>query len=273
MSTKHGEFAGSIPATYDAHLGPLLFEFSAADLAARVATAVPNAARVLEVACGTGISTEHLHGQLSDGAQLLATDLNQAMVDFAVNKRGALPNVEWRVADALALPFETGEFDAVVCQFGVMFFPDKALGIGEMTRVLKPDGLLAFNVWDSFDHNRIASIAHETIARYFDDAPPEFLRVPFGFAAVDPIKALLHDAGFHGIGIDVVVETVECPDPYHAAKGIVEGNPGILEIRDRATADPETIVQDLARELQASFGPPPLKIPLQEIVFTAIKPG
>ena len=272
MTGTHSDFVGSIPAIYDRHLGPLFFEFTAADLAARVSAVVPHGARVLEVACGTGISTEQLRAQLSDHAEIVATDLNQSMIDFAMATRGGLANVSWRTADALALPFAADAFDGLICQFGIMFFPDKAKGLGEMAHVLKPGGLLAFNVWDSFDHNRAAAIAHETIARYFDDEPPAFLQVPFGFAAIDPIKDLLHEAGFRKIGIDVVAATIERPDAHHVARGLVEGNPGILEIRERATADAETIVQALAGELQRAFGPAPLKIPLQEIVFTAVKP-
>jgi ubiquinone/menaquinone biosynthesis C-methylase UbiE len=272
MSSTHTQFVGSIPEIYDAHLGPLFFEFSAADLAERVGAVLPEGGRVLEVACGTGISSENLRQALPVTADILATDLNEAMVEFAKAKRGALPKVAFQLADALALPFEDEGFDAVVCQFGIMFFPDKAKGIAEMARVLKPGGLLAFNVWDSLKHNQVAEVALKAIASFFETDPPTFLALPFGYADIDPIKALMQQAGFEGLNIHVVATTIERPDARHLARGFVEGNPGIHEIRERATAEPETIVEAVADAFETAFGPAPLKIPLQEIVFTAVKP-
>jgi ubiquinone/menaquinone biosynthesis C-methylase UbiE len=272
MSTTHSQFIGSIPEIYDLHLGPLLFEFSAQDLAERVGAVVPDGGKVLEVACGTGISTDYLHRALGATTEVVATDLNEAMIDYARAKRGVLPGVTFEPADALALPFQDAGFDAVVCQFGIMFFPDKARGVAEMARVLKPGGLLAFNVWDSLRHNRVAQIALEAMARFFEDEPPKFLETPFGCAEIDPIKALIQQAGFSGFDIHVVTATVERPDARHMARGFVEGNPGIHEVRERATAEVETIVEAVAHAVEAAFGPAPLKIPLQEIVYTALKP-
>ncbi|MBT3334442.1 MAG: methyltransferase domain-containing protein, partial [Rhodospirillaceae bacterium] len=114
----HAQFVGSIPEIYDTHLGPLLFQFSGADLARRVAQARPGNIKLLEVACGTGIATEHLWQALSPQSEIVATDLNPAMLDFAKEKRGALQNVSYRQADVQELPFDDGSFDAVACQFG-----------------------------------------------------------------------------------------------------------------------------------------------------------
>ena len=124
-TSTHASFTGSIPETYDTYLGPLLFESPSADMAKRVSTALGKPARVLEVACGTGISTRHLAGALAPGSELTATDLNQAMLDHAQRVNGDLTGVSYSQADALDLPFDDASFDAVVCQFGIMFFPDK----------------------------------------------------------------------------------------------------------------------------------------------------
>ncbi len=272
MTSSNTQFVGSIPEIYDAHLGPLMFEFSAADLAARVAQAVPEGGRVLEVACGTGISTEYLRRALPPSVEIVATDLNEAMVAFAAAKRGALAKVAFRPADALALPFDDGDFDAVVCQFGVMFFPDKAKGLAEMTRVLKPGGVLAFKLWDSLEHNRIVEVVLDVTARFFDRDPPTFYRLPYGYGEIDPIKTLLQQVGFRDLDIHVVRALVERPDARHLARGFVEGTPVILEIRERATAESAAIIEAVAAAFEADFGPAPLKIPLQEIVFTARKP-
>ena len=153
-----------------------------------------------------------------------------------------------------------------------MFFPDKAKGIAEMTRVLKPGGLLTFNVWESLSHNKVAQIALKTIAGFFETDPPDFLSVPFGYHDTDVIRDLLRDAGYGDPAASVVSATVHQPNALGPARGFVEGNPGILQIRERASADPEDIVAVLAQVYDATFGPAPLRIPLQEIVFAAVKP-
>ncbi|MCP3984982.1 MAG: methyltransferase domain-containing protein [bacterium] len=272
MSDPHASFTGSIPAVYDTCLGPLLFEFSAADMAERVTDAIDHG-RILEVACGTGIGTEFLHKALSRDVEIVATDLNPGMLEYAREHRGAFPGVRYELADALSLPFENQAFDGVVCQFGIMFFPDIAKGLAEMFRVLRPGGFLGCNVWDSFETNRVAGIAHETIARYFASEPPGFLEVPFGSCPLDSTLGLFETLGFEAMQAHVVDATIERPSSEEVARGFVEGNPGILEIRDRATASPATIIRALADELEQNFGPAPLRIPLREFVFTGNAPG
>ena len=133
MSDTDKVFAGSIPKLYETHLVPLIFEPYAADLAKRLGS--QRISRVLEIAAGTGVVTRALAATLTADVSIVATDLNQAMLDQAAAV-GTVRTVEFRQADALALPFGDGEFDAVVCQFGVMFFPDKAKAFSEARRVL-----------------------------------------------------------------------------------------------------------------------------------------
>jgi ubiquinone/menaquinone biosynthesis C-methylase UbiE len=272
MEKSHASFSGSIPAVYDDCLGPLLFEFSAADIAERVAAVIDHG-RILEIACGTGISTEHRRRRLAPGIEIVATDVNPGMLDHARERRGDLPGVRYEHADALGLPYEAHAFDAVVCQFGIMFFPDLARGLAEMLRVLRPGGFVACNVWDSFETNRVAGIAHEVIARHFDSEPPSFLEVPFGSCPVDSTLSLFRAQGFREMESHAVDATIERPSAREVARGFVEGNPGILEIRERGNASPEAIVEALADELERSFGPPPLRIPLREFVFTGRAPA
>src|SRR5262249_8372511 len=138
-------FAGSIPEFYDTYMVPVFFEPYAADLAARLAGRP--LARVLETAAGTGVVTRALATTLPESVSIVATDLNQPMLDYA-SARGTTRAVEWRQADAMDLPFPNGTFDAVVCQFGVMFLPDKARAYAEARRVLRPGGVFLFNVSD-----------------------------------------------------------------------------------------------------------------------------
>ncbi|MDH5480245.1 MAG: methyltransferase domain-containing protein [Nitrosomonas sp.] len=273
MSSTHSSFTGSIPEIYDAHLGPFLFEFSAKDLASRIKDSIPPDGKILEVACGTGISTYHLRQALSESVHITATDLNPAMLDFAKSKHANIPGVTFEVADALSLSFDDHAFDAVVCQFGIMFFPDKNKGLAEMARTLKPGGVLAFNVWDSLENNQSASIAHQTIASFFESDPPKFLTTPFGFYDIDHIKGLINQAGLKDIASHTVSELIEILDAAHIAKGYVEGNPGVLEINERATVAASVVTKATADALEKAYGSTPFEIEFQEIVFTATKPA
>lgn len=266
MTTTHTQFVGSIPEKYDEHLGPLLFNFYAEDLANRVT--VRQDGRVLETACGTGISTAFLRQSLPDNIEIVATDLNEPMLAFARTKRTELNNVVFEQANAQELPYDDAAFDAVVCQFGLMFFPDKLAGLREAARVLRPGGQLLFNVWDSFDWNPIARVAFETTAQFFAEDPPTFMKLPFGYHEIDPIKALLHEAGFSNVEITVIRTMSERPSARHVAEGLVAGNPGILEIQERGSAPVERVIGAVTKALTEEFGDNPMRTPLQAIVFS-----
>jgi ubiquinone/menaquinone biosynthesis C-methylase UbiE len=138
-------------------------------------------ARVLELAAGTGVVTRALTATLNERTAIVATDLNKAMHDHA-RTVGTSRHVEWRQADAKQLPFEDGAFDAVVCQFGALFFPDKGRAFAEARRVLRPGGLFTFSVWDRIEENEFADVATTALESVFPDAPPRFLaRTPHGY--------------------------------------------------------------------------------------------
>ena len=186
-------FAGSIPEIYDRLMVPLIFEPYAADLAERVAAVQPK--EVLETAAGTGVVTRALASRLPADVRIVATDLNPPMLDQAA-RRLSDARVEWRQADALALPFEDQSFGAVVCQFGAMFFPDKTQGYREAHRVLKPGGRFFFNVWDRIEANEFADVVTQTLAEMFPDDPPRFMaRTPHGYHDEAQIRTELQAAG------------------------------------------------------------------------------
>lgn len=267
MRGEAASFIDSIPENYDRDLGPILFDDFAADLARRAAAGNP--ARVLEMAAGTGIVTRHLRDLLPAGAHLTATDLNPPMLDAACAKFRPGERVEFRPADATALPFPDGAFDSVVCQFGVMFFPDKDKSYREVHRVLAPGGRYLFNVWDAHRYNPFGRIAHEVPGSFFPGDPPQFYRVPFGYHRIDPIKDSLIDAGFADIEIAVVGLEKTIPDAAAFARGLVHGNPLIDQIRARGGVDPDTIAEALTGALRREFGADPGRMPLQAIVFSA----
>ncbi|HEY4846263.1 MAG TPA: methyltransferase domain-containing protein [Methylocella sp.] len=270
MSSGAASFVGSIPEHYDHCLGPIIFADFAADLALRAAACSP--ARVLETAAGTGIVTRQLRNLLPASVHLVATDLNPPMLELARMKLRPGEQVEFRPADGTALPFPDGSFDAVVCQFGVMFFPEKDKSYCEAYRVLAAGGRYLFNVWDSPRHNPFGRIAHDVVGGFFPADPPQFYSVPFAYHQIDPIKESSIDAGFTDITVAVLRLEKEVPDATLFARGLVHGNPVIDEIRARDSVDPDRIVDALARALCQEFGASPGRMALQAIVFSASKP-
>jgi ubiquinone/menaquinone biosynthesis C-methylase UbiE len=266
MENKNAQFAGSIPAAYDRYLGPVLFQPYAEDLAARLNVDANGA--VLELACGTGILTRVLRDRLPAMARLVATDLNEPMFRNAAQKFRPDEAVEWQQADASSLPFGDGLFDAVVCQFGIMFVPDKALCAREAHRVLKPGGLFLFNVWDSMEHNDLGRIAHETISSFFEKDPPAFYQVPFGYYDQAEIKRVLEAAGFRNVRIEVVSKTSGATRPEDTAQGLVHGNPVAVAITERAPELLPVITNDVANTLQKQFGES-VRAPMRAIVVEA----
>jgi SAM-dependent methyltransferase len=260
-------FVGNIPEHYDSGLGPVIFVDYATDIATRTAACAP--ARVLETAAGTGIVTRQLRDLLLPGVHVTATDLNAPMLEVARTKFKSGEKVDFRPADAAALPFSDGAFDAVVCQFGVMFFPQKDASYREVYRVLASGGRYLFSVWDSHQYNPFGRIAHEITARFFPADPPQFYTVPFSYYQIDPIKESLISAGFTDINVAVVRLEKEIPDATRFARGLVHGNPLIDQIKLRGGVDPDRIVAALAQALRQEFGADPGRMPLQAIIFSA----
>jgi SAM-dependent methyltransferase len=187
-------FAGSIPKIYETHLVPLIFQPYADDLARRIASRPLQ--RVLEIAAGTGVVTRALASALQEGVAIVATDLNPGMLDQAI-AIGTPRRVDWRQADAMQLPFADADFDAVVCQFGAMFFPDKAKAFAEARRVLRRGGVFVFNVWDRIEENEFADAVTTALEAVFPDDPPRFLaRTPHGYHARAAIARDLAQGGF-----------------------------------------------------------------------------
>ena len=270
MSGDAAGFTGNIPEHYDSGLGPLLFVDFADDIARRVAAYKPEAERILETAAGTGIVTQRMH-ELMPEAEILATDLNLPMLEWAAKKFGPFNNkVSLRPADATSLTLGDNLCDVVVCQFGLMFFPDKEKSFREAHRVLVPGGRHVFSVWDSHKHNPFGRMAHEIASSFFPDNPPQFYQVPFGYYAIDPIKEALLAAGFEQLRITVVKKQKMIGDAMARARGMVLGNPLIDQIKARGGVDPDKVVEAAAKALEAEYGKKP--VPLQAIVFEARKP-
>ncbi|MER8647658.1 MULTISPECIES: methyltransferase domain-containing protein [unclassified Mesorhizobium] len=239
MSETDKVFAGSIPENYDRYMVPLIFEPFAADLARRAASLSPGA--VLEVAAGTGVVTRALAPKLSPGASYVVTDLNQPMLDYAASRQAPDSRIQWRQADALALPFEDAAFDLVCCQFGAMFFPDRAAGYREAKRVLKTGGHFLFNVWDRIEENVFANDVTNALAEIFPNDPPRFLaRTPHGYNDTALIRGELEAAGFSRVVIDTRAEQSRASSPRLPAVAYCQGTPLRNEIEARGKLEAAT---------------------------------
>ena len=235
-------FAGSIPELYDRLLVPLIFQPYADDLARRVAALAPS--RVLETAAGTGVVTRAMARALSAHVELIATDLTQPMLDRAAAVGTSRP-VQWQQADAMQLPFGDECFDVVVCQSGVMFFPDKVHAFAQARRVLRRGGVLLFNVWDRIEDNELAELVTATLAEVFPADPPRFMaRTPHGWFDQATMTRDLAGAGFNEPpSIETVTERSRAPSALTAAMAYCQGTVLRTEIEARQGA---TLVQATA---------------------------
>ncbi len=263
-------FAGSIPTLYDTHLVPLLFQPYADDLARRVAARAPR--RVLELASGTGVVTRALASVLPADVAIVATDLNQPMLDHAASVGTARP-VEWRQADAMKPPFPDASFDVVVCQFGVMFFPDRRRAFAEARRVLRPGGTFVFSAWDKLEDNEFADVLTTALAAVFPDDPPRFFaRTPHGYHDPRTMEDDLRAAGFSAIPeIVVVTERSRAASARQAAIGLCQGTPIRNEIEARDPARLQEATDVVADAIARRFGRGPVDGKMQAYVVTVAR--
>lgn len=262
-------FAGSIPAIYDRYLGPLIFESYAVDLARRVAATRPPA--VLETAAGTGILTRALVRTLPGSVRIVATDLNQPMLDFAAAKTAA-SRVEWRQADACRLPFADGHFDAVACQFGAMFFPDKILAYREAQRVLGRDGRFFFSVWLGTRDNELAEIVTSAVAALFPGDPPNFLaRAPHGYDDPEGIRNALYAAGFAQVSVTTAEHRSRAASPRDVAIAYCQGTPLRNEIEARAADRLAEATEAATTAVAGRFGNGPIDAKMAAYVIEAAR--
>jgi ubiquinone/menaquinone biosynthesis C-methylase UbiE len=270
MAATDKVFAGSIPEIYDRLLVPLIFESYASHLAERVLGVRPQ--RLLETASGTGALTRALASRLPAHAHIVATDLNQPMLDHAARRSPGDGRITWQQANALALPFEDQTFDVVACQFGVMFFPDKVQGYRETHRVLKPGGHFYFNVWDNISSNEFADVVTQALAKLFSEDPPLFMaRTPHGYHDVAKIKEELSAAGFASISVERRDDTSRAPSPHDVAIAYCQGTPLRNEIEARDASRLEEATQIAAHELARCFGNGPIEGRVRAQVFAAIR--
>ncbi|MEZ5819947.1 MAG: class I SAM-dependent methyltransferase [Bradyrhizobium sp.] len=270
MGSNDKAFSGSIPYIYEQFMVPLIFAPYARDLAQRIAQSRPR--KLLETAAGTGVLTRALAATLPAGAAITATDLNEPMLAQA---KATLPDprVEWRQADALALPFDDASFEVVACQFGVMFFPDRVKGHAEARRVLAPGGRLVFNTWERIEENEFPDVVMQALAEVFPHDPPRFMaRTPHGYHDPDLIRSDLQRAGFENIEIDVVDHVSRAPSAREPAVAFCQGTPMRNEIEARGAPGLEAATDKAEEALRRRFGSGEIEGGIRALVVSAIAP-
>jgi SAM-dependent methyltransferase len=267
MSDTDKVFTGSIPKLYETYLVPLIFEPYAADLVNRLSSRPLS--RVLEIAAGTGVVTRALASVLPERVSIVATDLNQAMLDQA-SAVGTKRAVEWRQADAMQLPFPDGTFDAVVCQFGVMFLPDKSKAFSESRRVLRPGGVFIFNVWDQIKENEFADTVTTALESVFPKDSPRFLsRTPHGYHDHRIIKRDLANGGFIAAPrIDTVTARSRADSSRVPAVAYCQGTPLRNEIETRDASRLGEATDIAADAIAQRFGRGPVDGKIQAHIVT-----
>ncbi|MBY3413980.1 methyltransferase domain-containing protein [Rhizobium laguerreae] len=244
-------FEEGVANLYDTLLVPILFEPYASELAIVAERLKPGS--VLEVAAGTGALTRALRATLDHATELVATDLSQPMIDVGAPSL-TMSRTHWMHADAQNLPFAPSMFDLVVCQFGVMFFPDKLKAYGEAARVLRSGGRFLFATWDSLSANDFARYVDECLAGIFRSDPPDFLsRLPYSYFDPHTIKADMFSAGFDSVSCDRI-ELTSVAAAHDVAAAFCQGTPLRGEIEKRAPGRILEIVDEVAEQLESRHG-------------------
>lgn len=254
-AARDAAYVGSIPAHYHEGIGPFLFEPYAVHTAERIRQLAPR--RVLETACGTGIVTRQLRAALPSDALLIASDLNEPMIAVAKEALQASANVEWIKADMTQLSFVDGRFDALVCQFGLMFVPDKLAALREARRVLERQGTLLLTTWASLARNPVVQLAQATLDELIPNDPPRYYeRAPFGYGDPEVLASWLREAGFTEVRVEIVQKEAYSPSARAVAVGLLEGYPIADEIRARSPELLAEAVDQVERAIRSAYGEP-----------------
>ena len=265
--TSDSSFTDDVARFYEATLVPLIFELYAEDLAARVRVLEPN--NVLEVACGTGVVTRALATALPNWCEIVATDLNNAMVAHAESV-GTARTVSWRQADVMALPYDDESFDVVVCQFGVMFFPDRVAAYREIRRILRPGGTFLCNIWNDIEHNEFAAVVTDAVSTLYPEDPPVFLaRTPHGHGCPTEIEADVRAAGFKKCELFQLDNISVAATPDVPAIAYCQGTPLRNEIEAREPGGLQRATVVATEAIRTRFGPGPVEGRISAVIVSA----
>ena len=266
---KVAAFGGTLAEYYDRYLVPLMFAPYAQVVVEHAKGLLPH--RVLEIAAGTGVVTEALARILPSDVTITATDLQPAMIERGKAKPG-MERVNWQQADAMKLPFAGSAFDLIVCQFGIMFFPDKRASMHECYRVLRPRGTYLFLVWDDLANmpNSPNWIAAQTVGGMLSREPRTLLAP--GYFDEPTIRADLAAAGFRDVRIDRIARPARASSARDAAVVAVQGSLLRAAIEAIAPSRLDEATNAVEKVMLARFGKGAVEGETKAMIVTTKKP-
>lgn len=254
---------------YERYLVPAKFGPWAADL---VALGAPHPGeRVLDEACGTGVATRLAGPHVGAKGKVVGLDLNARRLAVARSLSSVSGIIiEWREGDVSALPFPDTNFDLVICQQGLQFFPDRLVALREMSRVLVSGGRLALNVWRSIEHQPGAHAMAKALQRHVSAEAAAFRHTPFALGESEDIEAPMREAGFRDVEIRPTVKTVRFPSAEAFTMRYISGVAPLARMVSEVDDDARTaLLNDVSAALQSYVDADGLAIPTASHLVTA----
>ncbi len=264
-------FTGDIATQYDVWLRRPLFAPNAVEIEKRV----PRGQCILDLACGPCVVAERLAMRRTllvetDPPKIIGCDRNFDMMRPAL-QRAEFFGIPLTTADACALPYRADSFDAVVCQFGWMFFDDRLLAMREILRVLKCGGQVAISTWAPMTSNPWIEVAREAVSKLFPQELAEFYNAPFVMADDSQCRDLLITAGFEDIHHSLVELDLNFSSAFAFATGFTRSNAAVMNLSDQYHVEAETIVEAIQAAAAAVFGDQPMVAKMRSNLFTGRK--
>jgi SAM-dependent methyltransferase len=217
------QISGTPAEIYEQHMVPAIFARWAPELVDAAGVGTGDCA--LDVACGTGAVARLLAERVKPTGRVVGLDINPGMLAVA---RLAAPsqNIEWLEGSAVKMPLPDATFDAVVCQQGLQFFPDKPAALSEMRRVLRPGGRLTLSCWRSIEHTPGYLVLEQALARRI--GPEKAALPPFSFGDAGAIRGVVEGAGFREIKLRAEAKMVRFRSAEHLVRAVVGGAPTMM---------------------------------------------
>lgn len=256
------QLAGNAPEIYEQHLVPAIFG-PWAPIIVELGRLQPGE-RVLDVACGTGVVARVAAKHVGSRGKVVGLDINPAMLAVARSlppAPGAV--VEWREASADAMPFQDAAFDAVFCQLGLQYFPDRPATLREMRRVLVGRGRLALMVWRPIQFSPGFAILADALEHHVSTEAAGVMRAPFSLGDAGSLRVLIEGGDFHNVSIRPATGTVQFPSPEDFVRQQVAGSPlagHMAKVDEKART---ALLNDVKKALQPYTTAGGLKFPIE----------
>jgi ubiquinone/menaquinone biosynthesis C-methylase UbiE len=264
MPDGQWQLAGSAPEAYERYLVPAIFAPWGERLVA--AAGVGPGDRVVDVGCGTGVVARLAAARVGPGGAVAGADLNRGMIAVAAR---LAPGIAFEATDAGSLPYPDDAFDAALCQFAVMFFPDRAAALAELRRVLAPGGRLALSAWRGLDHNPGWAALVAALDAQAGPAAADLMRAPFSYGDPGALRTLVERAGFSGVRVEVDAGTIRFPSAAELLRRQFASFPPSVHTGSLPDAAWAALVADLAERMRPYTGPDGIAFPAAAHVVTA----